>query len=214
MCEAYVVFLDRDLSDHEYQSLLLLVSPEKRSRIERFHHFIDAQRTLLGDMLIRMISRQKLGLDHEQITFSQNEWGKPFLVGYGDFHFNLSHAGRYVACVIDDEPVGIDIEEIKQIDMNIAKRYFNEKEKSYLFSFSEEQKRQVFFQIWTRKESYIKRDGRGLRIPLSSFSVFDTSDVTFYQIFENKEVVCNVCTAKQGQPPLVTTFVIDEMVGR
>ncbi|MDR0963458.1 MAG: phosphopantetheine-protein transferase, partial [Clostridium sp.] len=137
MCEVYLINIDQDLTNQEYQNLLRLVSPQKREKIERYRHFIDAQRTLLGDVLVRMISCQKLGLENEQIVFSQNEWGKPFIVDHRDYHYNLSHAGRYVVCAIDNEPVGVDIEEIKHIEMNIAKRYFNEKEKSYLSSLPE-----------------------------------------------------------------------------
>jgi 4'-phosphopantetheinyl transferase len=212
MCETSVIVIDRDLSRQEYQNLLRLVSPEKRTRIERFYHFVDAQRTLLGDALIRMITSKKLGLANHQIKFSHKEWGKPFLVGYDHYHFNVSHAGRYVACATDEEPVGIDVEEIKQVDLGIAKRFFGEEEKAFLFSRPEDQQQKTFYQIWTRKESYIKRDGRGLSIPLPSFSVFSASDVSFHQVFESEEAVCTVCTGKQKNPPTFTTFSVDDVV--
>jgi 4'-phosphopantetheinyl transferase len=212
MCEAFVIIIERDLSSYEYQSLLRLVSAEKRKRIEQFYHFADAQRTLLGDALIRMLTGKKLGLDHQQLTFSHNDCGKPFLVGYDRYHFSLSHAGRYVACATDDEPVGIDIEVMRQVDLGIAKRFYSEDEKSFLFSRPEDQRQKAFYQIWTRKESYIKRDGRGLSIPLPSFSVFGAEDVSFHQVYENEEAICTVCTATQKRPPPFTAFSVEDMV--
>jgi 4'-phosphopantetheinyl transferase len=212
MFEYYLVLIDRDLSRCEYQNLLRLVSPKKRERIERFYRFADAQRTLLGEALVRMITSKELGLDNDQIKFSHNEYGKPFLLGYDRYQFNLSHAGRYVACATDDEPIGIDIEELRQVDMGIAKRLYSEDEKRFLFSQSEDQTQKTFYKIWTRKESYIKRDSRGLSIPLPSFSALSASDVSFHQVFENKEAICNVCTAKQKQSPIITTLSIDDIV--
>jgi 4'-phosphopantetheinyl transferase len=212
MCEAFVIVIERDLFPHEYHTLLRLVSQEKRERIEQFHYFADAQRTLLGDVLVRMIAGEKLGLAHHQIKFSHNAYGKPFLAGYDQYHFNVSHAGRYVACVADEEPVGIDVEVIKQVDLKIAQRFFSEDEKEFLFSRPEDQKQKTFYQIWTSKESYIKRDGRGLSIPLSSFSVYSAPDVCFHRIFENEEAVCTVCTAAQRKPPAFQTFSVEGML--
>jgi 4'-phosphopantetheinyl transferase len=212
MCEATVIVIERDLSPQEYQTLLRFVSPEKRERIERFSHVADARRTLLGDALIRMLTREKLGLENHQLSFSHNDCGKPFLVGYDRFHFSLSHAGNYVACATDEQPVGIDIEEMRQMDLKIAKRFYSEDEKRFLFSMPEDKQQKTFYQIWTKKESYIKRDGRGLRIPLPSFSVLSAADVSFHQVFENEKAVCMVCTAKEKRLPTCKTVSVEDIV--
>jgi len=56
------------------------------------------------------------------------------LIGSPHIHFNISHAGHYVACVISDEPVGIDIEIIKSVDLRIAERFFALEETTYIIA--------------------------------------------------------------------------------
>jgi phosphopantetheine--protein transferase-like protein len=126
---------------------------------------------------------------------STDEHGKPYLVGHTDFHFNISHAGRYVVCAFSDAPVGIDIEVIASADMKIAERFFAGREKMYIFEqTSEFAQREAFYRVWTMKEAYIKREGRGLGIPLPSFDVFDDMNVYFSEIYSNSEVICHCCT--------------------
>lgn len=62
----------------------------------------------------------------DQIVFQTEGNGKPVVRHIPSFHFNLSHSGDWVVCAIDDAPVGIDIEEIKPIDLAIAKRFFQQ----------------------------------------------------------------------------------------
>ena len=39
-----------------------------------------------------------------------NSQGKPYFLSHCEIFFNISHSSNYVACVIGDRPVGIDIE--------------------------------------------------------------------------------------------------------
>ncbi|MDG3044571.1 hypothetical protein OE903_14005 [Bacillus sp. B6(2022)] len=85
---------------------------------------IDARRTLLGEVLIRHIIHEMYALPMEQIIFETEGNGKPVVRQIPSFHFNLSHSGDWVVGAVDDAPVGIDIEEIKPIDLAIAERFF------------------------------------------------------------------------------------------
>ncbi|HZJ82440.1 MAG TPA: hypothetical protein VFD57_01375 [Clostridia bacterium] len=42
--------------------------------------------------------------------------------------FNVPHSGNWGVCVEANNPVGMDIERIKAVDFNIAKRFFTKKE--------------------------------------------------------------------------------------
>lgn len=53
MVEVYALRLDEYLNENKFNDLLTYVSSEKSKRIKRFHRLKDAQKTLLGDILIR-----------------------------------------------------------------------------------------------------------------------------------------------------------------
>jgi 4'-phosphopantetheinyl transferase len=67
--------------------------------------------------------------------------------------------------------VGIDVEEIKPIDFDIAKRFFSSNEHRQFLQQPEDKKLAFFYDIWTMKEAVIKAEGKGLSIPLDSFTV-------------------------------------------
>lgn len=129
------------------------------------------KRTFLAEILVRSIISKELLLPNSQIILKKDLYGKPYLEGYKDFFFNLSHSNQWIVCVIDVAPVGIDVEEIQPIDLDIAKKFFSLHEQYQLFWQPEDKKIPFFYDIWTMKEAVIKADGRGLYIPLNSFSV-------------------------------------------
>ena len=202
MIKVLFLIVDRDLEEKEYLNLLQAASLEKQDKIKKFRYFADRQRSLLGDVLVKTLIQEKTNLDIDEIFFATNVYGKPFCVNVPQLQFNISHAGRYVTCAVDEHPIGIDVELIKPIDFKIVKRFFSDDEKAYIFTQPEEKRLLCFYQIWTMKESYIKYDGRGLNIPLQSFSVLSPSrtDIVFHQIFSNHEAICNVCTTQQNKP--------------
>lgn len=127
---------------------------------------IPFQKDLLSELLIQKAIIEKTGIENAAIR--RNEYGKPYLQGVKDFHFNLSHSGDYVVIAVSERHVGIDIEKKVKVDYRIAKKFFGEKEVQEILTSSEEQDRvDAFCRIWTLKESYVKAIGKGLSIPFS-----------------------------------------------
>jgi len=93
------------------------------------------------------------------LQFEYSEYGKPSLKGYPFIYFNISHCNNAVACAISSIPVGIDVECI-QFDEDIANNVFNENELRLILSSND--KEQIFTELWTKKESYLKMTGIGL----------------------------------------------------
>jgi 4'-phosphopantetheinyl transferase len=108
-------------------------------------------------------------LENENISFKENEFGKPYIESINNFHFNVSHSGDWIVCAIDNKPIGIDIEEISTIDLDISKNFFSKKEHEDLLLSNDPF--DYFFTLWSLKESYIKFIGKGLSHPLDSFSM-------------------------------------------
>lgn len=209
-----VLSTESTLDMERFDSLLSLLAEEKKERILRIRSDRDAQNCLLGDVLTRMEISNMTGLKNEQIVFMLNKYGKPYLKDYPDIHFNISHSGHYVAVAFDNEPVGIDVEMLKKTDgkntkpINIAKRFFAPDEIDYILSAASPLQQKRFFEIWTKKEALIKREGIGLSKPLHSFSVLDCTNwndslpLTYHKIFSNDEAVCHLCCSKSEPPPV------------
>lgn len=87
-------------------------------------------------------------------------------------YFNLSHSKEYAACVISDEPVGIDIECVKTRDVEHMDKILHEQEYLVLsFVTNPEEKKKYFYECWVTKESYLKNLGCGLVIRPGEFMV-------------------------------------------
>ncbi len=95
--------------------------------------------------------------------------GKPYLKDWPRIQFNLSHSGAYGVCAVSDAPVGVDVEMIRPLRQDVAKRFFTKVEQGYLSAQPPEE----FFRLWTRKESFTKAVGKGLTLPMDRFSVLD-----------------------------------------
>jgi 4'-phosphopantetheinyl transferase len=231
MIEAYMLEINRDMTGEEYRSILWRITPEKRERIEKFRYFADKQRVMTGDILARLalvdILRHKAEetgyssaeLPLHKLILEQGDYGKPIWTDYPDIHFNISHAGSHVACVVSDSPVGIDVEMTKQNGFReVAKRFFAPDEWNYVDSFQTEEEQQIAFtKIWTMKEAYIKRDGRGLSI-LTSFSALQAAHVFFHAIPTKADTiptkldaVCHVCSEEE-QAPKISYFTIESLI--
>lgn len=116
------------------------------------------------------------GLREKDMSYGRNEYGKPFFPDAPGIHFNISHSSTKVAVAFSDSPVGCDIEQIADIDLAVAERFFSRGEYESLMGMPPGERRKAFFRYWTLKESYMKAAGLGLRLPPESFSVYPGQD--------------------------------------
>ncbi|WP_335871256.1 4'-phosphopantetheinyl transferase family protein [Bacillus sp. 2205SS5-2] len=170
MSNIYSVYLNKDLPDDHFDRLLSLLTLEKQEKIKRFVFPMDALRSLVAELLSRYLVGIRLQLNNDQIHFEVNSYGKPFVKGPTDFHFNVSHAGTWVVCAIDTQPIGVDVEKTIPIDLKLADHFFSIKEQHDLNGLPHLEQQSYFFDLWCLKESYIKMVGKGLSIPLDSFT--------------------------------------------
>ena len=171
------VRLPEALTDDEIDALAAFVSAERRERIGRFRRREDRMRSLLAELLARMLLARRLHAAPGDIRFGRDRFGKPRCVS-GPAHFNLSHSGEWVVAAVSGREIGVDVERIDpRMDLSLADRLFTPAERAY-FESEEQGRRERFFELWTFKESYIKCTGTGLSVPLASFSVVPGPDGT------------------------------------
>lgn len=169
MIHIYAVNIKDDIEDSILENFATIISAERKERVCKFRNYRDKQRGVLSEVLLRYALYKNYELK-EEISFIYNGFGKPALEKQQNIFFNLSHSGDWVICAVGDISVGVDVEQIAKPDLGIAKRFYSAAEYSYLSGLDEELQMNEFFKIWTLKESYIKEAGRGLNIPLDSFS--------------------------------------------
>jgi 4'-phosphopantetheinyl transferase len=225
MTEVFAVRLNFDKGIHPslQDELMSRVDPQKELRLRRFIREEDRLRGLFADLLIRDLVMQKTGLTNEDIEFSTNEYGKPYLSDVENFQFNLSHSGDWVVGAIDEQPVGIDIEKIQPIDLDISENYFSPDEHRDLMA--QPDRIAYFFTLWSLKESYIKILGKGLSHPLNAFSIkFMGADeiiiqvdgkplenVVFTQYHIDEKYKMGLCAYHNNMPKRVNMLTMDQL---
>jgi 4'-phosphopantetheinyl transferase len=100
-------------------------------------------------------SAQRSGIDLPK--FEKDSEGVP--VPSSGIFWSLSHKPEYVAGVISDHPVGIDIEQIRPVQPSLVNRIINSDEQQVTGPVSDA----MFFRCWTAKEAVLKAVGAGLK---------------------------------------------------
>lgn len=160
-----------DLFDEIYGS----VSELRRKKTDRMRFSKDKNLSLGAEYLL-MAACRDFGVDYNGAAVETDKNGKPYFSD-SPLYFNLSHSDKEVMCIMSFFPVGCDVEKVHTIKNDISSRYFSDEEKRILAGCSSEAERQdIFFRLWTLKESFIKCTGQGIRIPLDSFSFYFPED--------------------------------------
>jgi 4'-phosphopantetheinyl transferase len=133
------------------------------------------QRFIAARGTLRILLGRYLSVSPREVEFVYGEHGKPRLAQpVSDLTFNVSHSGKRLLLAFGRErELGVDVERTRR-DVSwerVARRFFDEREATALFSLPEEERRQAFFRCWTRKEAYMKATGHGVALGLSSFAV-------------------------------------------
>ncbi len=185
MVEVFATKLVKEENYLKSRKELLSLLPESLVlKIERFKRIDDEQRSLLGEVLSRIVICTKTGIKTQDLTIIKSDKGKPELQNFPGFYFNVSHSGEWVVLAIANAQVGIDIEKIKKPVYRIAERYFSQTELENLNKLSGSSKQAYFFDLWTLKESYLKMLGKGLTKSLGSFTIKGSNGK--FSLFENQ----------------------------
>lgn len=172
MIYTYAMNIKNKIDIEAFQQLEKIISNDRREKIKKYHFEEDKKRSIIAELLLRHSLKKDFGITREQVQFTKNSFGKPMLKNFEQIYFNLAHSGDWVVCGVSDVPIGIDVEIIKSIDLEIAKTFFSSDEYKDIIKQPKEEQITYFYELWTLKESYVKAEGKGLSIPLNSFSFF------------------------------------------
>lgn len=149
--------------------------------------------------------RRKLLLTEQELAgmvIRRGVKGKPYFSdgseivnGAKAIHFSVSHSGDYWGCLMADEPVGFDMEVIREKVQykKIAHRFFAAEECEMIRA----EGRESFFEVWVRKEAYVKYLGTGLSEGLSGFSVVSGGGLS-QRVMHGTNCFLGACTVHDG----------------
>ena len=148
------------VSEEQLREDILSIPAWRASKALKYRRLIDRVLCVKAYVLLRDILRREYGLAGNP-EFSYLECGKPVLKDFPDIHFNLSHCEKGILCVVDDNPVGCDIEVIPEtVDKDILRYAFSPAEQDAILGASDS--RVEFARQWTIKEAVLKFTGLGL----------------------------------------------------
>lgn len=163
MCKYKTLFFNfpNKVSAEELAKDLPMLPQWRQRKVLSYYGLID--RVLSSKAFLLLKEGLEAVFDYRgDIDFEYIGYDKPILKEHPEMHFNLSHCKKGVMCVVADQPVGCDIEEISasDLDMNLLRCCFNEREIQEILSA--EFPEIVFTRYWTIKESVLKLTGNGI----------------------------------------------------
>ena len=168
---AYVDLGSNRIDEEEWRQQWLPQVPNfLLPKTNRLRHVQDQQLHVFGWLLLpRLMNLETPHSWWDDIAYGHR--GKPYFRNIPG-NFNLAHSGAIAICAWNSQlPVGVDIEQIKSIDLRDFHRVMNQDQWSMINAHTNPQ--HLFFQFWAIKESVIKADGRGVAMNLKSIQISD-----------------------------------------
>lgn len=145
-------------------------APYRREKIARLAHDSAKRQSLAAGLLLAEV--------FPNAEIKTGEYGKPYIENE---YFNLAHSGDYVILAVSDSfEIGCDIERVKTADYEkLASKVFHENERKTLSET--EDKQSLFFELWTKKEAFMKCIGEGFHFAPSTLDLTLDSDKVLYK---------------------------------
>lgn len=175
----------------EYNIDMLLPFTQKISlRYEKCSRYLN-EKTKLQSLLAGLLIYQNMGDIESKIQY--NKYGKPYLDEDKNY-FNISHTGDYVVFVKDEKNIGIDIERIREKNLSIINRAFNDKEIKLINGNVAE-----LTKLWTIKESVYKASGAENYLDFKNIDTSNEIEVVYnrdkYNVISKKVDECYLSIA-------------------
>lgn len=112
-----------------------------------------------GRQLLQQLYRQQTGKALPEIAVTHR--GKPYFPGE-NWHFSITHTQAHAFCVLAQNPVGIDAEELsREVNLRLAEKILSPGEKRQFDAAPD--KGRALLTFWVLKEALAKCTGEGLR---------------------------------------------------
>ena len=154
-----------------------ILSRDEKARAGRFHFEMDRSRYVVARTLLRTILGRYLNVLPQKLVFSYRAAGKPVLgppFTRTDLKFNLAHSEDLgLLAVTTATDVGVDVERVRPVPdaAELVLRFFSAREAELFAEVPPELQPPAFFNLWTRKEAWLKATGEGIAHSLKRVEV-------------------------------------------
>ena len=154
-----MIYLNDDIAGFDFDAALPLLSEQRREQALRFKYEQGRKTCAMAYLLLCEGLQKEYGLT-EKPVFTYGEHGKPSIIGHPDIHFNLSHCREGVICAMSEQPIGVDIESIREYKESLVRYTMNDQEVQQILQA--ERPEVEFIRLWTMKEAVLKLTGQGI----------------------------------------------------
>lgn len=200
----YVKKIEELISEEELPAAILPFGMERKKEINSISNVKRKLESTAVTILLHNLL-EDYGFKKDELI--KDEKGAPKLKNQKEIFCSLSHSKEYVCCAISDEPIGVDIQEMKEGKCEgISRRFFHEKEQKL---YKQNPTLETFYKIWTTKESYLKMLGCGLPGKMNSFYL----DINENIIYSNEgRQLANVIF--ESHKPYLLCVTSDKKIGK
>ena len=171
---AVMLYVNDHLQDFDLALALQQLSGQRREQALKYRYEMGQRTCAAAYLLLCRGLREEYGITELPI-FEYSEHGKPSILGHPEIHFNLSHCREAAVCIINDRPVGVDVESVRPLKDSLAEYTMNDAELDEIRQAANPSLQ--FTRFWTMKEALLKLTGEGINNHLKN--VLHRSDVIF-----------------------------------
>ncbi len=158
--EIWIADIDEIKSISDIRELTSLLPEYEQEKANRYRFREDSLRFVTGRFMIRHLA--EISGASRDIEIYMSEYGKPYFADDSLPEFNLSHSGKKVVLATGDIPLGVDIEENKEINYLELMTVFGKEEQEMITTSGNPL--ETFYQLWTVHEAFAKEEGIGISI--------------------------------------------------
>lgn len=160
---------------------------KETERANRYYKKKDKSRFIICRSLLKLVLslHAKVTIPEIKIDYLTNK--KPYLSTNSSIYFNVSHSENFGLIAISNCPVGIDIEFINPTYNfeSLLGSVFNTNEITFIKNAKD--KKLAFFNLWTRKEAFVKAIGKGIDNDFSKVPSLDGEHLFNVSFFQNEK---------------------------
>ncbi len=215
MADIYIANIGLLKDDKNAREALDGVDEERRHDATRMADKTKRAQSLTAGLLLQHGAREHLGENAPAGIYKveKDEKGRPYFPDLPDVHFSLAHSGDMAMCGISDAPVGVDIQQHREIKADIARRFFHPAEADHLAKISGVEYTRDFYALWCLKESYVKYTGGGLSQGLDELDftpVLEGGFAVFEFTEDNSRIRAEILEAPEGYSAAVIEGILPE----
>ena len=175
--QVHVWSVELDALASRLHHLRTFLSGDELEKSARFRFDRHRNRYIAAHGWMRDVLSRYLSLPPTRLQFGSGPKGKPFLTGDANsqaLQFNMAHSEAMALLAISPAArIGVDVERVRPMPDagELVSRFFSRREADQFRDLPADRKEEAFFNLWTRKEAWLKATGEGIAHLLAQVEV-------------------------------------------